>query len=168
VFNYICSLSWLLVIFKLGEAVFRSKKTGLVCLAIAVFNPYTIRIAGKVLREPLHILLVSCGMLFCIKIICGEKILLYSALLGIFTILAAWSRLEGIEMLLWMPLAAILYYFRNTQVHPEIRLKQILGGIIGYLCCLCFMMIILFSSSPGYIDGLQLKAGVFIKRLTHA
>lgn len=135
-FNFFCSFLWLVCMYLLGQAVFNSSKAGLLCLALVVFNPYTIRLAGQIMREPLYLLFFTGVMLCAVKIVRGTNIISCSTVAGILTIGGAWSRFEGCELLFIIPLGYCFHYVwakRSTRL-PQRR--QLVFGIICYLLVL--------------------------------
>ncbi len=156
--NFSASLLWLVVVFFLGRSFFRSDKAGLIALTLAVFNPYSIRISGQILREPLYLLIFSGGIFCALQILRGKQMIFFSALLGVLTVAGGWARIEGWEMLAWMPLALLFHFLQLRHRRCRVDKKRITAGCITYLCALCAAGSILLSVSPDYAYSLQNKA----------
>ncbi len=156
-FNLCCSGLWLYMMYQLGKAVFSSKNIGLICLALAVFNPYTIRIGAAVLREPLYLLVFSCGLFCATQIVRGVGILRYAALLGLLTILGLWSRAEGAEMQILMPLAVVFRAIAmwDAKIKRPGGKLRLAGGILLYLLTLGAAGVALYSFCPRYFSVLR-------------
>lgn len=161
-FNLTCSFLWLGMIYIIGKNIFLSEKAGICCLILAVFNPYTIRMAGQVLREPLYLLLFTVGFHCSVQIVRGWRMVFFAFLLGAITVLAAWTRIEGAEMLSWLPLALLIYSVGTMHTSGRLRWKPLLCCCAAYLLSLCGMGMVLFSVSPDYAAGFASKfRGVF-------
>ncbi len=163
IFNIASSVLWLVTVFFLGCAVFHSSGAGSVCLALAAFEPVTIRISGMILREPLHLLLFTFALLCAVRIVRGARLRLFCALLGVVSALAAWSRLEGWEMIYWMPLALGFYVFGNGRRELRARRTALTGALL-YLGALSVSWLLIFSASPDYFRGISLKTQAIIRR----
>lgn len=147
-FNFACSFLWLCVMYMLGKIVFSSRKAGLVCLFLAAFNPYTIRMAGQVMREPLYLLVFSAGLVCAVQIVRGINMVRYAALLGSLTVLGVWSRVEGVEILILMFLAVVfrsIYILRSKEPGQWNRLVT---GILLYLLTLGLLVTVLYLIYP--------------------
>jgi 4-amino-4-deoxy-L-arabinose transferase-like glycosyltransferase len=107
--NMLYAMLWVWIMFFLCRDVFDNDKAGLLGMTIAAFNPYSIRMACQILREPLYILFFTLALWCAVKIIrqhCTN--LLYPALLGMLTILGFYTRFEGAEIALFLPLAIVI------------------------------------------------------------
>jgi asparagine N-glycosylation enzyme membrane subunit Stt3 len=107
--NMVYAMLWVWVIFFLCRDVFDSDKAGLLGMALAAFNPYSVRMACQILREPLYILLFTLSLWCTVRLIKSEKVnFFYPAFIGVMTILGFYTRFEGVEIALFIPLAAII------------------------------------------------------------
>ena len=157
-FNLICSLLWLFIMYLLGKVIFASAKAGLACLLLAIFNPYTIRIAGQIMREPLYLLLVSFCLFCAIQLIRHKKIFLHSILLSILSVLGLVSRYEGVELLVVMPLAVIFsgfYAFHSG--HLKQKYIELISCLAIYLIVLLTLFTTLHIIYPGYGETIKNK-----------
>jgi asparagine N-glycosylation enzyme membrane subunit Stt3 len=103
------AMLWVWVIFFLCRDIFDSDKAGLLGMALAAFNPYSVRMACQILREPLYILLFTMSLWCTVRLIKSEKVnFFYPAFIGVMTILGFYTRFEGVEIALFVPLAAII------------------------------------------------------------
>lgn len=157
-FNMMCSLLWLFVMYFLGKTIFNSSKAGLACLTITVFNPYTIRIAGQIMREPLYLLIISVCLLCAVQLILGNKMLFNSILLGFLTVLGIISRYEGLELLFIMPVAAIFYGLSIFRPHTQKqKYIKIISCLALYLTILITSLTVLYIIYPGYEETIKDK-----------
>lgn len=157
-FNLICSLFWLFMMYLLGKAIFSSSNAGLVCLTVAVFNPYTIRISGQIMREPLYLLILSVCLFCAIQLIRNNKMFLYSILLGILSVLGLVSRHEGVELLIVMPLAAIFsgfYAFHSGR--RKQKYIELIGCFVIYLIVLLTLFTTLHITYPEFGETIKDK-----------
>lgn len=157
-FNLICSLLWLFIMYLLGKVIFASAKAGLACLLLATFNPYTIRIAGQIMREPLYLLLVSFCLFCAIQLIRHKKIFLHSILLSILSVLGLVSRYEGVELLVVMPLAVIFsgfYAFHSG--HLKQKYIELISCLAIYLIVLLTLFTTLHITYPEFGDNIKDK-----------
>lgn len=157
-FNLICSLLWLFMMYLLGKAIFASAKAGLACLLLATFNPYTIRIAGQIMREPLYLLLFSFCLFCAIQLIRHKKIFLHSILLSILSVLGLVSRYEGVELLFVMPLAVIFsgFYAFHTG-HLKQKYIELIGCLAIYLILLSTLFTTLHITHPEFGENIKDK-----------
>ncbi len=151
IFNLTCSLLWLFMMYLLGRAIFNSSVAGIASLILAVFNPYTIRISGQIMREPLYLLIISVCLFCAVHIIRGNKIFFHSTLLGLLSILGIISRNEGIELLIIMPLAAVFYAFSIfNSVNRKQQYFKLICGFASYIVILMSLLSALYVIYPGY------------------
>ncbi len=157
-FNLICSLLWLFMMYLLGKVIFDSAKAGLACLLVAVFNPYTIRIAGQIMREPLYLLLFSFCLFCAIQLIRYKKIFFHSILLSILSVLGLVSRHEGLELLVVMPLAVIFsgFYAFHTGYLKQ-KYIELISCMAIYLIVLSTLFTTLYITYPGFGETIKDK-----------
>lgn len=156
-FNLICSCGWLFVMYLLGKTFFNSSKTGLICLALAVFNPYTIRISGQIMREPLYLLILSSCLLCASKVILCHKTILYSILLGVLPVLGILSRYEGIELFMIMPLTVIICGLSIPRANRKRLYLHLAGNFIIYIITLVLSFSVFFMMFPSYEASIETK-----------
>ncbi|MFA7231183.1 MAG: glycosyltransferase family 39 protein [Victivallaceae bacterium] len=116
--NMLYSIIWIGVMFFLCRDVFDSNKAGLFGMAIAAFNPYSARLACQILREPLYLLIFTLCLWCTVLIIkgkCGN--FLYPAIVGVLTVLGFFTRIEGIEIIVFVPLAAVVVYLQYNKMY---------------------------------------------------
>lgn len=164
-FNFFCSFLWLVCMYLLGKIVFNSCRVGLLCLALTVFNPYTIRLAGQIMREPLYLLFFTGVMLCAVKIVRGDNIVPYSALAGILTTAGIWSRHEGCELLFIIPLACGFHYVWAKRSARLPQRRQLVFGIVCYLLCLGIAGTALLIYQPRLIIRWQQKFNVSYNKI---
>lgn len=160
-FNLICSLLWLCMIYILGQTVFNSPRIGLICLTLAVFNPYTIRLAGQVMREPFYLLLFSVALFCAIQIIRDTGTMRFSILLGILPVLGVFCRYEAFELLLLMPLAVFFRLMARKTSHQIFRWRPLALAVVLYMGALGITVIgfcWLFPLKTQYIKNCISKA----------
>ncbi len=151
VFNLICSMMWLVMTYFLGKSVFDSTRAGLACLLLAVFNPYSIRISGQIMREPLYLLILSACLFGAIQVIRDNRILCYSIVLGVLPILGIMTRYEGAELLAVAPVAIV---FRGVQLFCAGKLRQqyfwLIGSMTVYIVALTVALVLFWAIWPEY------------------
>lgn len=164
-FNLTCSFLWLVMMYFLGKAVFSSPEAGLVCLALAACNPYMIRMGGLIMREPLYLLVFSSGLFCAIQIVRGIDIGGYAILLGVLTVLGVWSRYEGIELLILIPVAVIFRIIYILRDKLPGQWSRLVAGILLYLLSLGVSFAILYLIWPGTMKVLEQKLVSTCKRI---
>lgn len=157
-FNLICSLLWLLMMYLVGKAIFSSSNAGLACLTVAVFNPYTIRISGQIMREPLYLLILSVCLFCAIQLIRNNKMFFCSIGLGLLSVLGLVSRHEGLELLVIMPLAVIFsgfYAFRTGRLKQ--KYIELISCLAIYLIVLSTLFTTLYITYPEFGETIKYK-----------
>ena len=103
------AMLWVLAMFFLCQDIFDDNKAGLLGMSFAAFNPYSVRMACQILREPLYILLFTLSLWCAVRVIrIKGGNLLYPVIIGILTIFGFYARAEGLEIILFLPLAVII------------------------------------------------------------
>ncbi|MDD3228949.1 MAG: hypothetical protein PHE09_06980 [Oscillospiraceae bacterium] len=156
-FNLSCSLLWLFMIFFLGKTTTSSSLVGLCCLCLATFNPYSIRLSGQVMREPLYLLIFTYSLFCAIEIVRGKRLFLYSALLGPLTILGVWSREEGMELSVLMPLALLFYGINLKRAQKTRQWPRLLSAFLLYAFSLGSSMMILCCAYQQKIEFIKYR-----------
>ena len=129
VLNIVYSMLWVLVIFFLCRDVFGNDNAALLGMAIAAFNPYSVRMSVQILREPLYILIFTLSLWCALRFIKSNKYYIYPAILGGLTVLGFFTRHEGIEISIFLSLAVIVLF---TQYKWQ-RLKICIYGLTVYM-----------------------------------
>lgn len=166
IFNIACALLWLLMMYLLGRTIFASSKAGLICLTLAVFNPYMIQISGQIMREPLYLLVFSAGLFCAVQIVLDVGTLCYASLLAPLTVLGIWSRDEGAEMLLLMIGAMI---FRGILIRHDSRRspagRRLVAAGVLYLLVLGISATLLLHFCPELTTAFRQNALLVYHRI---
>ena len=161
VLNFLYSLAWLLVIFYLCQDIFADRKMGLVGMAFATCNPYSIRMSCQILREPLYMLIFTTALWVSVKLIKSNRYTLYPIFLGAFVVLGGYTRYEGIEIFIFLPLACGIAYFKLK--HP---LRVLAYSLICYFLSLILFYSILINYDKSFLEQYERKAVGYYKVLT--
>jgi asparagine N-glycosylation enzyme membrane subunit Stt3 len=153
--NMLYAMLWVLVMFFLCRDVFDNDKAGLLGMTIAAFNPYSIRMACQIMREPLYILLFTLSLWCAVKYIKNRGLNpLYPFLLAAFAVLGFFTRYEGIEIALFLPLAIVIIYFQYKWQYA----KRCAYGLGIYLFTMGFIAGGLYSFDNAYTYSANQKA----------
>ncbi len=137
------ALLWLVVMYFLCRDAFDNDKAGLLGMAFATFNPYSVRMACQIMREPLYILIFTLSLWCVVRLIKSKKYSLYPIGLGILTVLGAGTRYEGFEITFFLPLGMIVLL-------AQYKTKYIKRCIIN--CVMYFLVVTLFIGVLYYFD----------------
>lgn len=108
------AILWVLVMFFVCRDVFDDDKAGLLGMAFAAFNPYSVRMASQILREPLYILIFTLSLWIAVRFIKSQgSNPLHPLLLAGLTMLGFFTRYEGIEISLFLPLAIAVIFIQH-------------------------------------------------------
>lgn len=163
--NMIYAMLWVLVMFFLCRDVFDDDKAGLLGMTFAAFNPYSVRMACQILREPLYMLLFTLALWCAVKVIRNHSVnLLYPALLGMLTVLGFYARIEGAEIVLFLPLAIVIILLR----HKWQYFRRCLNNLAIYLFMLGLIVALLIKFDNSYMCNFNHKACGYFKLFTEA
>jgi 4-amino-4-deoxy-L-arabinose transferase-like glycosyltransferase len=160
--NMVYSMLWILVMFFLCRDVFGNNKAGLLGMAIASFNPYTIRMSSQILREPLYLLIFTLSLWCALRFIKSKKYNIYPAILGLLTVLGFLTRYEGIEISLFMLLAVIIIFMQ----YKWQRIRMCIYGLAAYLFTVGVIIGALINFDNAYICNTNQKAIEYYKLFT--
>lgn len=154
--NLFYATLWVLIMFFLCRDVFGDSNVGLLGLAFAAFNPYSVRMASQILREPLYILLFTLSLWCAVRIIRSKGVnMFYPASLGVLSVLSVHTRIEGFEIMLFLPLAVIVLF---VQYRKNILKRCIYSCIVYVFSLTVLTMGIMFThSGSDYILGINKK-----------
>lgn len=161
--NIIYSCLWLMIMFFLCREVFSSSASGLLGMALAAVNPYSVRMASQILREPLYMLIFTIGLWLAVRFIkyqswnpCYPLLLAALAILGFFT------RYEGIEIGLFLPLAVIVIFMQ----HKWRQSRKCVYSLAVYLLAIGLSIGVLIKSENIYICNTSRKAAGYLELFT--
>jgi len=154
------AMLWVLVMFFLCRDVFDDDKAGLLGMALAAFNPYSVRMACQILREPLYILIFTVSLWCAVRVIRGKGVnLLYPAIIGALTMLGIYTRFEGFEITLFLPLAAIIILLQYKIQY----LRQAVTNCVIYFLTVAILAAALFWAGDSYMTRIPGKLyGVYV------
>ena len=157
--NVAYSILWLLMMFLLCYEVFSSSTAGLLGMMLAVFNPYSIRMSCQILREPLYLLIFTTGLWLAVRFIKNQSLNpLYPLLLAGLTMLGFFTRYEGIEISLFLPLAIIVIFMQCKWQ----RVRMCFYSLAIYIVSFGLLIGALINSDNNYIrDTNQRVIGYF-------
>jgi len=158
--NIAYTMLWVLVMFFLCRDVFDDDKAGLLGMSFAVFNPYSIRMASQILREPLYILIFTLCLWLAVKVVKSKGAnLLYPVIIGLLTMLAIYTRFEGFEVILFLPLAAIIILMQYKAKY----FRQVVSNCVIYFLTLLIIIGTLFYAGDSYMGKVPGKIyGVYV------
>lgn len=165
--NIIYSILWLLVMLFLCYEIFNNSIISLLGMMLAVFNPYSIRMSCLILREPLYILIFTISVWVAVRFIKSEgENSVYPILLAVLTFIGFFTRLEGIEIGAFLPLAVIVILMQ----YKWQRLKRCIYSLSVYvifiilICSLLikFDNIYLCNADHKVLEYLNLIAGKWL------
>ncbi len=158
--NVVYSSLWLLIMFFLCYEVFSSSAIGLLGMMLAVFNPYSIRMSCQILREPLYLLIFTVSLWLAVRFIKNQgSNLLYPLLLAGLTVLGFFTRYEGIEISLFLPLAIIVILMQCKWQ----RIRICIYGLAVYLFTVGLIVGALINFNNIYMRNANQKAIEYIK-----
>lgn len=160
--NMLYAMVWVLAMFFLCRDVFGNNKAGLLGMAIASFNPYTIRMSSQILREPLYLLIFTLSLWCALRFIKSKKYNIYPAILGLLTVLGFLTRYEGIEISLFMLLAVIIIFMQ----YKWQRIRMCIYGLAAYLFTVGVIIGALINFDNAYICNTNQKAIEYYKLFT--
>lgn len=150
--NLSYAMLWVLAMFFLCRDVFDDNKAGLLGMAFATFNPYSIRMASQILREPLYILLFTLSLWCTVRVIKSRGgNLLYPVAIGILAILGFCTRIEGFEIILFLPIALIIILVQYKKQY----LKQCIYGLTVFSLTVGVLVAALLCFKDDYISRLN-------------
>jgi 4-amino-4-deoxy-L-arabinose transferase-like glycosyltransferase len=149
--------------FFLCRDVFGDNKAGLMGMAFAAFNPYSVRMASQILREPLYILLFTLSLWCAVRVIRGKGgNLLYPAGIGILTILGFYTRIEGFEIILFLPVALVILLVQYKKQY----LKQCIYGLTVFALTVSVLFAALLYFKEDYMSRLNGRVISYYKLFT--
>lgn len=159
------AMLWVIVIFLLCRDVFDSDKAGLLGMALAAFNPYSVRMACQILREPLYILIFTLSLWVAVRFIKSQGVNpLYPLLLAGLTILGFYTRYEGIEISIFLPsaIAVILIQYKWQYV------RKCTYSLAIYLFIISLMTVVLLRFDDTYMYNMPKNVKAFtIKQINN-
>lgn len=160
--NLVYSLVWLIVMFFLCRDVFDNYIAGLLGMTFAAFNPYSARMACQILREPLYILIFTLTLWVAVKFIKSEGNKLYPIILGFLTVMGFFTRYEGIEIGLFLPLAVMIIFMQKKKQ----RIKRCVLSLALYLLAIGVGTGMLLLVDNGYLSRSAGKTTGYYKLFT--
>ena len=160
--NLVYSMIWLIVMFFLCRDVFDNYIAGLLGMTFAAFNPYSARMACQILREPLYILIFTLSLWCAVKFIKNEENKLYPIILGFLTVLGFFTRYEGIEIGLFLPLAVMVLFMQKKKQ----RIKRCVLSLALYLLAIGVGTGMLLLADNGYLSRSAGKTTGYYKLFT--
>lgn len=161
--NMTYSMLWILIMFFLVYEVFDNKKIALLGMILAVFNPYSIRISSQILREPLYILIFTISLWITVKYIKDRGINpFFPLLLAGLTIVGFFSRYEGIEIGLLLPVAIFVICMQYKWKY----IKRCVCSLAIYVFAVGLIVGTLISFNNSYMCNVSQKTGEYFKLVT--
>ncbi len=151
---------WVGIMFFLCRDVFNDDKAGLLGMALAAFNPYSVRMACQILREPLYILIFTVSLWCAVRVIRGKGVnLFYPVIIGALTMLGIYTRVEGFEITLFLPLAAIIIILQYKMQYFRLAVTN----CIIYFLTVAILASALFLTGDSYMTRIPGKLyGVYV------
>ena len=157
------AILWILIMFLVCRDVFDDDNAGLLGMAFATFNPYSVRMASQILREPLYILLFTLSLWCAVRVIrCKGINLLYPAIIGALTILGLYTRLEGLEIALFLPVAMIIIFVQ----YRKKDITRCIYSLTVYTLTIVMLVAGLAYSGNNYVLGINNHVVTYYNLLT--
>ncbi len=149
------AILWVLVMFFLCRDVFDNDKAGLLGMAFAAFNPYSVRMASQILREPLYILIFTLSLWIAVRFIKSQGVNpLHPLLLAGLTMLVFFTRYEGIEISLFLPLAIAVIFMQYKWQY----IRRCIYSLAIYLFTFALIVGALINFNNTYMRNARQKA----------
>ena len=153
------AILWVLVMFFVCRDVFDDDKAGLLGMAFAAFNPYSVRMASQILREPLYILIFTLSLWIAVRFIKSQgSNLLHPLLLAGLTMLGFFTRYEGIEISLFLPIAIAVIFIQYKWQY----IRRCIYSLAIYMFIVGSMTGLLFEFNNAYMLNTDKNVKLFI------
>lgn len=157
------AMLWVLVMFFLCRDVFDDDKAGLLGMALAAFNPYSVRMACQILREPLYILIFTLSLWIAVRFIKSQGgNPLHPLLLAGLTMLGFFTRYEGIEISLFLPLSIAVIFIQYKWQY----IRRCIYSLAIYMFIVGLMTGLLFEFDNAYMRNTDKNVKLFISEQT--